>query len=108
MLVVWAGFARSEILEWWKKRGGEEVDVPAEAFAERSRETGRLVWEDLPAGLVLRGVVIEDQARIVTRAASAEERQRFGHDRLPLLGPALYPSHPLPDEPEEPELFTLT
>lgn len=24
---VWAGFARSEILGWWKRQGAEELDI---------------------------------------------------------------------------------
>lgn len=91
---VWAGFARLEILDWWKNKGGVLLDLPAERFAERSSDTGKLVWDDVPAGLVLRGVMERrDTApivRIVTRAATPPEALRFGHPRMPLLEDPLY------------------
>ncbi|MFZ0616202.1 MAG: hypothetical protein WAN16_07105 [Chthoniobacterales bacterium] len=91
---VWAGFARSEILGWWERRGGELLDIPAERFAERSDQTRRLVWDDVPGGLVLRGVMERGEGsplvRIVTRAATEAEVMRFQHPRMPLLERALY------------------
>ena len=49
---VWAGCAREEILEWWKKRGAKLADLHAEKFAERSDKSGRLIWGEVPEGLV--------------------------------------------------------
>src|SRR5713101_3622977 len=69
--IPWAGFARSEILEWWKRTGGELVDVPAERFAERSDRTRNLIWDEMPNAQVVRGlIVIENETpllKIVTR-----------------------------------------
>jgi len=91
---VWAGFARNEILGWWESRGAELLDIPAERFAERSDQTRRLVWDDVPRGLVLRGVMERVKGspllRIVTRAATEAEVMRFQHPRMPLLERALY------------------
>lgn len=91
---VWAGFARSEILGWWQHRGGELLDIPAERFAERSDQTRRLVWDDVPEGLVLRGVMERGEGsplvRIVTRAATGAEVMRFQHPRMPLLERPIY------------------
>lgn len=91
---VWAGFARSEILGWWQHRGGELLDIPAERFAERSDQTRRLVWDDVPEGLVLRGVMERGEGspllRIVTRAATGAEVMRFQHPRMPLLERPFY------------------
>lgn len=87
----WIGFARSEILDWWK-RHGELVDVPAERFAERSNVSGELVWRDVPEGWVIRGVVDpeNDELRIVTRPANAEEMLHFQHERMPVIEKPLF------------------
>jgi len=91
---VWAGFARHEILDWWERKGGVLLDLPAARFAERSDESRKLVWDDVPAGLVLRGVMERREStpivRIVTRAATPPEALRFGHHRMPLLEDPLY------------------
>jgi hypothetical protein len=91
---VWAGFARSEILGWWERRGGELLDIPAERFAERNDQTRRFVWDDVPGGLVLRGVMERVEGsplvRIVTRTATEVEVMRFQHPRMPLLERPLY------------------
>lgn len=90
----WAGFARDEIRAWWKRKGWTEVDVPATRFAERSDRSGRLLWEEIPDGMVLRGLCEERNRkwilRLVTRAASAAESCRFEHDRMPVLEPPLF------------------
>ena len=96
---VWAGFARNEIAGWWRKQGWEPVDVPAEKFAERSDRTRQFAWEDVPPGMVVRGL-IEARAerpvlKIVTRASSAEELARFEHPRMPLIEPPLFSAEPL-------------
>jgi hypothetical protein len=110
---VWAGFARSEILDWWKGRGGLLLDIPATHFAERSDLTGKLHWGDIHEGLVIRGLLEmrseESLIRVVTRAALPDEIVLFGHPRMPLLEAPLF--DPLPDhlfdEEEEPDLFGL-
>lgn len=99
---VWAGFARSEILPWWLQRGGELVDVPAEEFAERSDATGNLVWDAVPAGLVIRGLLDRQSShellKIVTRRATPAELEKFQHERMPLLEKPLHPvpGHAMP------------
>ena len=55
--LVWAGFARKESLGRWLGMGAQLVDIPATRFAERSTRTRRLTWEDVPLGLVVRGLV---------------------------------------------------
>ncbi len=91
---VWAGFARHEILDWWKQRGGVLLDLPSDRFAERSADTRKLVWDGVPPGLVLRGVMELREplsiVRIVTRAATPPEALRFGHHRMPLLEDPLH------------------
>jgi hypothetical protein len=102
---IWAGFARSEILAWWQSKGGVLVDIPADRFAERSNITGKLIWDDVPEGFVIRGLVDVQEAepliKIVTRAASQEEEARFQHPRMPLLETPLFPWIRVPDVPKE-------
>jgi hypothetical protein len=92
--LIWAGFARREALKWWKDKGCELVDVPASRFAERSDRTRLLAWDDLPPGLVVRGLVDPHEGhpilKIVTRASTPEELQRFEHPRMPLLEEPLF------------------
>jgi len=108
---VWAGFARKETLAWWKKKqNGELVDVPANRFAERSDRDGQLRWDDVPAGLVVRGLIDPNGGKpllkIVTRASTAEELERFEHPRMPLLEPPLFSAEMLePAEEAQGELF---
>ena len=91
---VWAGFARNESLDWWLQKGGVLLDLPINRFAERSDQTGRLVWDDVPDHLVLRGLLDVQSGqpllKVVTRAASLEELERFQHPRMPLLGDPLF------------------
>jgi hypothetical protein len=104
---AWAGFARSEILAWWQRRGGILTDIPAERFAERSEVTGKLIWDDVKKGLVIRGLVDtqEPLIKVVTRASTPAELERFHHPRMPLLEvPLLDPVPPGIDE-DEPDLF---
>lgn len=81
------------------------VDVPADRFAERSRREGRLVWGDMPEGMVIRG--LKDmtgqvpQILIVTRQASFKEQAQFGHERMPLLEAPLFSAERIPEEPFE-------
>lgn len=94
---VWAGCAREEILEWWKKRGAKLADLHAEKFAERSGRDGRLIWGDVPPGMVLRALIDptngpgKELVKVVTRVATPEEAAHFEHDRLPLMAPPLHP-----------------
>lgn len=91
---VWAGFARSEILGWWKRQGALELDVQATEFAERSDTTGELVWGTVPAGLVLRAVLdsrgTTPLLKVVTREATGAELTVYGHPRMPVLEPPLH------------------
>ena len=107
---AWAGFARSEILAWWQRRGGVLIDLPAERFAERSEVTGKLIWDDLKEGLVIRGLVDtqtqQPLIKVVTRASTPAELDRFQHPRMPLLeGPLFDPVPPGADEAGTPDLF---
>ena len=103
---VWSGFARGEILSWWMDKGCVPVDVPAVRFAERSRREGRLVWGDMPPGLVIRGLWdatgAVPQVLIVTRQATSGEEESFGHERMPMLVAPLFSAELLPEalEPE--------
>ena len=94
--LIWAGFAQREALGWWEKNGGFLIDIPAECFALRSREDERLVWNDVPAGQIIRGVIDpregEPLLKLVIRPAIEEELARFEHPRMPLFAPPLFPS----------------
>ena len=104
---VWAGFARSEILDWWHRQGAEEVELTATSFAERSSRTGQLVWEDVPENYIISAILDHRQnpalLKVVTRAANSDELSKFEHSRLPLLRKRKF-APILPGE-EEPELF---
>lgn len=112
---VWAGFARHEILHWWERKGGVLLDLPAARFAERSDESRKLVWDDVPVGLVLRGVMERRNStpivRIVTREATPPEALRFGHHRMPILEdplhgrPEIGEAEGLPDSEAQGSLF---
>lgn len=104
---AWAGFARSEILDWWHRQGAEEVELTATSFAERSSRTGQLVWEDIPEGHIISAILDHRQSpallKVVTRAANPDELSKFEHPRVPLLRKRKFAAI-LPSE-EEPELF---
>ena len=109
---VWAGFARSEILDWWERHGGVELDIFVSRFAERSERSRKLVWADAPAGRVIRGLLVPDPVcplvKIVTRASTPAEYSQFEHPRMPLLGAPLFGEIPtvLPQRTEQqPDLF---
>jgi hypothetical protein len=103
--LIWAGFARSEWLHGAPKDGAL-VDIPAERYAERSRRTAQLVWDDVPSGKVIRGLVVPNKGkpllRIVTRACNPDEEEHFGHDRICVIEPALFSAAPIPIEPPKP------
>ncbi|MFM8764377.1 MAG: hypothetical protein ACKOEZ_06035 [Spartobacteria bacterium] len=105
---VWAGFARSEILDWWKKQGAEEVELTATSFAERSEKTRQLVWDDVPEGQVISALLDHREnpalLKVVTRPSSEDEQARFEHPRLPLLQKRKF--EPVPPAEDEPDLFT--
>ncbi|MFZ4775643.1 MAG: hypothetical protein ACOYM3_09785 [Terrimicrobiaceae bacterium] len=107
---AWAGFARSEILSWWQKRGAVLIDIPADRFAERSGVTGKLIWDAVAEGFVIRGLVdiqtIQPLIKVVTRASSPEEVDRFQHPRMPLLeAPRFAALPPGSEENGAPDLF---
>ena len=97
---VWAGFARQEILSWWERKGAILIDVPATRFAERSGITGKLIWDVVPSGLVIRGLIDHQTPtpliKIVTRQSSEVEFENFQHPRMPVLEKALF--QPVPDD----------
>lgn len=103
--LVWAGFARRESLGWWRGKGADLVDIPAERFAERGRDDGQLRWDAVPVGLVIRGLVDPHEGKpllkVVTRASTAEEATRFHHERMPLLEVPLFSAEALGVEEDE-------
>ncbi len=108
---AWAGFARHEILSWWERKGSLLIDVPATRFAERSEITRKLIWENVTPGLVIRGLLDlqtpNPLIKVVTRASSPEELNRFQHPRMPVLESPLFA--PVPESlltaPDEWDLF---
>lgn len=103
--LIWAGFARREWLHG-KPKDGDLVDIPADRFAERSRRTAQLVWDDVPSGQVIRGLVVSNKGkpllRIVTRPCTADEEEHFGHDRICVVEPPLFSADPIPIAPPKP------
>lgn len=106
--LVWAGFARSESLAWWIRKGGELADIPAHRFAERSDRDGKLRWDEVPPGLVLRGLIDPNDGKpllkVVTRASTEAERTLFEHPRMPVMELPLFSAEPVAgggDEGEE-------
>jgi hypothetical protein len=87
----WVGFAKVEAVAWWQKQGAVLVDVPAERFAERSMQTGQLVWSELPPGQVIRGLIDPHEGhpvlKIVTRLPSKSEFTRFDSPTVPVIEP---------------------
>jgi hypothetical protein len=100
----WTGFARVESLPRWLGMGAQQVDVPARRFAGRSTRTGRVIWEEIPLGLVMRGIIDSNSGRpllkIVTRPATAAEYVRFEHPRMPIIElPRVSAERILPPQP---------
>jgi len=86
----WVGFARSETAQAvWGETFNVELDIPAGRFAESNRNTGRLVWDNVPNGHVISGVGnrATGEVRILTREANAAEQTQYGHHRLPVIIP---------------------
>lgn len=105
---TWAGFARNEILDWWRRKGGALLDIPATRFAERSDQTGKLIWDDVPEGFVIRGLLDRQTwhplIKVVTRAATPAEMEKFQHPRMPLLEVPRFPGIEIPADTQE-DLF---
>jgi hypothetical protein len=101
---IWAGFARREVLGWWKRNGGEFVDIPADRFAERSDLDRQLRWEDIPKGHVIRGIIDPNDGnpllKVLTRASTQEEQVRFQHGRMPVVEAPLFSDRPVTPKPE--------
>lgn len=106
---ILAGFARAEIMDWWQRKGGVLLDIYADRFAERSDNTGKLIWDAVPSRFVIRGLLDrqsgEPLIKIVTRASASEEIHRFQHPRMPVLEEPLFPRIEMPGTPDVPELF---
>lgn len=96
----WVSYARQERMEYWiRQRSAVPVEIIAESFAERNRQTHELVWQNIPPGQVIQAVLAvpreidellfepESECYVVTRAATAAEIEYFGHDRLPSVAP---------------------
>lgn len=98
---AWAGFARSEILGWWIRRGAQEIDLRAERFAERSDRTRKLTWAPVPDSQVIAALFEPESGviKVVTRAATPEEEAFFEHPRMPLLVPRRFGEIEIPQEP---------
>ena len=86
----WSGFARGETLEEvWD--GWVPLDIPVDAFAEHNRPASKeankrvLTWVETDKGSVISGIGnrATGAIRIVTREATEEEFEAFGHNRLP-------------------------
>jgi len=97
----WAAYARSERMEYWvKQRSAIAVEILADGFAERHRQTNQIIWENIPSGRIIQALLAkpkdpdtflippDPECYIVTRAATANEANHFGHDRLPMIAPA--------------------
>lgn len=100
-----SGICAARIAALVEKKGGGLVDVPAHRFAERSDRDRRLRWDDVPVGLVVRGVIVPNDGKpllkIVTRESSPEEFAQFEHPRMPLIEAPLFSAEILPDTPED-------
>lgn len=90
---TWKGFIRSDADEktkgFWKHNGfNAKLDVPADRFAERSRKTRDNVFEDVPQGNVVYAIGNRQtgHVNVLTRKATKEEAEKFGHDRIPVTG----------------------
>ena len=113
----WTGFARQESLARWLGMGAQLVDVPVRRFAERSTRTHRVIWESIPLGMVVRGLVDSNSGKpllkILTRAATGEEFAKYEHPRMPVVeAPRVSAEWILPPAPVtdrtvlvQPELF---
>lgn len=105
-VAIYAGAAKSERLHflWLRQKKGEEVLVPGVSkFGDWHVKQNRQLDHDLPAGSALAGVLLPEQTgrdgkvyrllKVQTRAATPEEEERVGNDRMPVV-------IPWPDAPE--------
>lgn len=87
------------------------MDVPAHRFAERSTTTGKLIWDDVPSGQIVRGLIDPNNGKpllkIVTRSSSEEELAHYEHPRMPLIELPLFSAEivPVTIEEAQTELF---
>lgn len=82
----WEGFARQESLGWWRREHPEARDayLDVDDWAERS-PTGEIHWAGYPSRVHFLFLGAEQpKVKVLTRAATAEELQRLGHDRVPV------------------------
>ena len=88
----WTGFARSETAKAIWKLFDAELDIPAEKFAENNRVTGGRTYGALAKGYAIQGIGNRQtgEVKILTREATPEEKDHFGHDRLPVTGLARF------------------
>lgn len=91
---VFGGPARTESRNYWIRReGAEEVIVPGiEQFGEKDKRTGRQAWVTVPPDTALEGLLLPTPPgkdyrllKIVTQAATPEQADRLGNDRVPVL-----------------------
>lgn len=91
---VFAGPAKKESRNYWIKReGAEGVIVPdVSRFGERNKATDEQVWEDVPPGSALEGLLLPQPPgkeyrllKIVTQPATPEQIARLGNDRTPVV-----------------------
>jgi hypothetical protein len=93
---VFAGPAKRESRNYWIKReGAEDVLVPhVSQFGEKNQTTGEQGWEQLKMESCLAGLLLPQPPgklyrllKIVTQPATAEQIQRLGNDRAPVVIP---------------------
>ncbi len=91
---VFGGPARRESRSYWIRReGAEDVLVPGiERFGEKDKRTGRQNWATVPPNSTLEGLLLPPPPgksyrllKIVTQPATAEQADRLGNDRVPVL-----------------------
>ena len=84
-------FSRSETADQvWRAKGWDvDLDHPIDQFSERDRRNNELVHKDVPEGTVIYmlGKRETGEAVMLTRDATPQEREFFGHKRCPVTGP---------------------
>lgn len=93
---IFGGPARAESRRYWETREqAEPVLVPdIESFGEKNKATGQQNWESVPPGTALEGLLLPRPPgknyrllKVVTQPASADQLERLGNDRVPVLHP---------------------
>jgi putative SOS response-associated peptidase YedK len=84
--IPWVGFARSEIITWWQRKG-QQCLIPVDRYAERNHQTHTLHWMEASQQQWITGIFLEkeNEIKIVTRHATLNEETLIGHDRMPVL-----------------------